>query len=63
MRKEYDFSKIKSRKNPYAERLKRQAMAHVSEDKKDNAVIDDRRDEPNLPYDNVVKDLKKRGKI
>jgi uncharacterized protein (DUF4415 family) len=32
MRKEYDFSKMKSRRNPYASRLKRQVTIRIGED-------------------------------
>ena len=32
MKKEYDFSKMKSRKNPYASRLKRPVTIRLSED-------------------------------
>ena len=32
MKKEYDFSKIKSRKNPYAAKLKKPVTIRLSED-------------------------------
>lgn len=32
MKKEYDFSKMKSRKNPYARKLKRQVTIRMAED-------------------------------
>ena len=32
MKKEYDFSKMKSRKNPYISRLKRQVTIRMSDD-------------------------------
>ncbi len=32
MKKEYDFSKMKSRKNPYASRLKKSVTIRLSED-------------------------------
>jgi len=32
MRKEYDFSKMKSRKNPYAAKLKRQVTIRMRDD-------------------------------
>ena len=35
----------------------------LAEDAEDLAAFDDRVNEPNLPYEAVVKDLKKRGKI
>ena len=35
----------------------------MAEDAEDLAAFDERVNEPNLPYEAVVKDLKKRGKI
>ena len=35
----------------------------LAEDAKDLAAFDERVNEPNLPYEAVVKDLKRRGKI
>ena len=35
----------------------------LAEDADDLAAFDDRVNEPNLPYEAVVKDLKRRGKI
>lgn len=35
----------------------------LAEDAEDLAAFDDRVNEPNLPYEAVVKDLKRRGKI
>ena len=35
----------------------------LAEDADDLAAFDDRMNEPNLPYEAVVKDLKRRGKI
>jgi len=35
----------------------------LAEDAEDLAVFEDRINEPSLPYENVVKDLKRRGKI
>ena len=35
----------------------------LAEDAEDLAAFDDRVKEPNLPYEAVVKDLKRRGKI
>ena len=32
MKKEYDFSKMKSRRNPYASKLKRQVTIRMSDD-------------------------------
>jgi hypothetical protein len=35
----------------------------LSEDAEDLAAFDDRASEPNLPFEDVVKDLRKRGKL
>jgi Antitoxin-like ribbon-helix-helix len=35
----------------------------LAEDAEDLAAFEDRVSEPSLPYENVVKDLKRRGKI
>ena len=35
----------------------------LAEDAEDLATFDERKDEPNLAFEDVVKDLKKRGKI
>ncbi len=35
----------------------------LAEDAEDLAAFDDRKDEPNLAFENVVKDLKRRGQI
>lgn len=35
----------------------------LAEDAEDLAAFDERADEPNLPFESVVKDLKRRGKI
>jgi hypothetical protein len=35
----------------------------LAEDAEDLAAIEDRRQEPNLPFEDVLKDLKLRGKI
>ena len=35
----------------------------LAEDAEDLAAFEDRVNEPGLPYENVVKDLKRRGKI
>ncbi len=35
----------------------------LAEDAEDLAVFEERAGEPNLPFENVVKDLKRRGKI
>ena len=44
--------------------LVNEAVQHsLAEDAEDLAAIDDRVNEPNLSYEAVVKDLKRRGKI
>jgi len=44
--------------------LVNEAVQHsLAEDAEDLAAFDDRVNEPNLPYEAVVKDLKRRGKI
>ena len=35
----------------------------LAEDAEDLAAFDERKDEPNLAFENAVKDLKKRGRI
>ena len=35
----------------------------LAEDAEDLAVFEERRNEPSLPFEDVVKDLKRRGKI
>lgn len=52
MKKEYDFSKIKSRKNPYAPKLKKPVTIRLSED-----VIDyfkDMAEETGVPYQSLI---------
>jgi uncharacterized protein (DUF4415 family) len=52
MRKEYDFSKMKSRKNPYASKLKKPVTIRLSED-----VIDYFKamaDESGVPYQSLI---------
>ena len=52
MKKEYDFSKMKVRKNPYASKLKRQVTIRMGEDVisyfKDLAV------ETGIPYQTLI---------
>ncbi|WP_394809549.1 CopG family antitoxin [Nitrosomonas sp.] len=52
MKTEYDLSKIKSRKNPYAVKLKRSVTMRLSED-----VIDcfkQMADEKGIPYQSLI---------
>ncbi len=52
MRKEYDFSKMKGRKNPYAKRLKKQVTIRMGID-----IIDyfkKMAEETGLPYQNLI---------
>ncbi|MFU8878494.1 MAG: BrnA antitoxin family protein [Wenzhouxiangellaceae bacterium] len=52
MKQEYDFSKMKSRRNPYASRLKRQVTIRMGDD-----VIDYFKamaDETGIPYQTLI---------
>jgi len=52
MKKEYDLSKMKSRKNPYAKRLKKQVTIRMGSD-----IIDyfkTMADETGIPYQNLI---------
>ena len=52
MRKEYDFNKMKGRKNPYAKRLKKQITIRMGVD-----IIDyfkDLAEETGVPYQNLI---------
>ncbi|MEM8490293.1 MAG: BrnA antitoxin family protein [Pseudomonadota bacterium] len=52
MKKEYDFSKMKSRKNPYASKLKKSVTIRLSED-----VIDyfkGMAEESGVPYQSLI---------
>ena len=52
MKKEYDFSKMKSRKNPYASKLKKPVTIRLSED-----VIEyfkKMADESGVPYQSLI---------
>ena len=52
MKKEYDFSKMKSRKNPYASKLKKPVTIRLSED-----VIDyfkKMAEESGVPYQSLI---------
>ena len=52
MRKEYDFKKMKSKRNPYAQRLKKQITIRVGIDVLDyfKALAD----ETGIPYQNLI---------
>ncbi len=52
MRKEYDFSKLKGRKNPYAKELKKQVTIRMGVD-----IIDyfkQLAEETGIPYQNLI---------
>ena len=52
MKAEYDFSKMKSRKNPYASKLKRQVTIRMGED-----VIEyfkNMAEETSIPYQSLI---------
>lgn len=52
MRKEYDFSKMKGHKNPYAKRLKKQVTIRMGVD-----IIDyfkQMSEETGIPYQNLI---------
>ncbi len=52
MKAEYDFSKMKSRKNPYASKLKKQVTIRLGED-----VIEyfkDMAEETGIPYQSLI---------
>ena len=52
MRKEYDFSKMKGRKNPYAQRLKKQVTIRMGVD-----IIDyfkQMSENTGIPYQNLI---------
>ena len=52
MKTEYDFSKMKSRKNPYASKLKKSVTIRLGED-----VIDyfkEMADETGIPYQSLI---------
>ena len=52
MKAEYDFSTMKSRKNPYAAKLKRQVTIRMSDD-----IIDyfkDMAEETGIPYQSLI---------
>ena len=52
MKKEYDFSKMRSRKNPYASKLKRQVTIRMS----DNVIsyFKEMAEETGIPYQSLI---------
>lgn len=52
MRKEYDFSKLKGRKNPYAKRLKKQITIRVGVDILE--YFKELAEETGIPYQNLI---------
>jgi len=52
MRDEYDFSKMKGRKNPYAARLKKQVTIRLGEDV--IAYFKGLAEETGIPYQNLI---------
>ena len=52
MRKEYDFSKMKSRKNPYAKKLKRQITIRLGVDILE--YFKELAEETGIPYQNLI---------
>ena len=52
MRKEYDFSKMKARKNPYAEKLKKQITIRLGVDVLE--YFKDLSQETGIPYQNLI---------
>ena len=52
MKKEYDFSNMKSRKNPYASKLKRQVTIRMSDDIVE--YFKEMADETGIPYQSLI---------
>ena len=52
MKKEYDFSKMKGRKNPYAAKLKRQVTIRMGEDV--ISYFKALADETGIPYQSLI---------
>jgi uncharacterized protein (DUF4415 family) len=52
MKKEYDFSKLKGRKNPYAKRLKKQITIRVGVDILE--YFKELAEETGIPYQNLI---------
>jgi len=52
MRKEYDFSKMKGRKNPYAQKLKKQITIRIGVDVL--TYFKELAEETGIPYQNLI---------
>ena len=52
MKKEYDFAKMKSRKNPYASKLKRQVTIRMGDDV--ISYFKEMADETGIPYQSLI---------
>jgi uncharacterized protein (DUF4415 family) len=52
MKKEYDFSKMKSRKNPYAAKLKRQVTIRMRDDV--ITYFKDMSEDTGIPYQSLI---------
>ena len=52
MRKEYDFSKLKGRQNPYAKRLKKQITIRIGVDILE--YFKELAEETGIPYQNLI---------
>ena len=52
MKAEYDFSKMKSRKNPYAAKLKRQVTIRMSDDI--ISYFKDMAEDTGIPYQSLI---------
>ena len=52
MKKEYDFSKMQSRRNPYAAKLKRQVTIRMSDDV--IGYFKELADETGIPYQSLI---------
>lgn len=52
MKQEYDFSKMKSRRNPYAAKLKRQVTIRMSDDV--ISYFKDLAEETGIPYQSLI---------
>jgi len=52
MKQEYDFSKMKSRKNPYASKLKKQVTIRMGEDV--IGYFKEMADEKGIPYQSLI---------
>ena len=52
MKKEYDFSKMKSRRNPYAAKLKRQVTIRMSDDV--ITYFKEMAEETGIPYQSLI---------